>query len=774
MSLVNHTIKNISQGVSEQHEEARHETQVSEMINCIPDISRGVFRRNPVLPVISSNIPTHTPTTKYFSYSYERGDGEKYAVYISEGTVYVYDLLTATQKLAYTSPYLTVNSTDTYPNTYDSFAAFTVGDFTFISNKNTVVSSTSNTPTNIHKRAAIYWIKNVTSVSTLIQTQASTTESKQVSNFEGYTYKLNTKEVKAERTYTWNGSAFVLSTDILTADKIADEVATLSTEYEAVDGFVYWKGATAPTSWDWGDNLGGTASFGWNGEVSDAAELPAVIPDTIVDYYNTIGGLYVYITGGSSDGIGYWLKYSKGVGWEESTEPGMEAVLDYDTMPHVLVRGSDGVFSFITYDNTSISAIPGIVSENLGWKDREVGDLTTAPLPSFVGSTITQLLFYKNRLGLISYDNILLSEANNYGNFFPTTVRTLVDSDPIDLTVAGEDVSILRYAVTLSDALILFSDDTQYLLTAGDVLSPNTVGITVASRYNITPRVKPIVIGDSAFFMSSIGDSERLYKYSLSNTIENKFVATDVSLHTPTYLQGITSKIIGHSTIGYVFMIEHGSNTVYVYNGTTIGEKEAQLAIHKWVFGYNIVGASIVDNTLYLTYTKEGTTGMDLFVSSISLNTPTVYSNIDYTDKYTTTIEELYESSIELSEWQVKQEDFGTSRGRLQIRTIEYSTDSSSKHSTILTNTDLIVTAFTSPITTGMWDDDVLWNDAAPWSDTGYKFSRVYTDDNRITVMGNSKNTNIVFKESETAPTKGFNLKTINYEGLFYQRSQRY
>ena len=47
-TLVNHTYNSLAQGVSEQSTEARHETQVEQMENCLPHVSRGVLRRNPV------------------------------------------------------------------------------------------------------------------------------------------------------------------------------------------------------------------------------------------------------------------------------------------------------------------------------------------------------------------------------------------------------------------------------------------------------------------------------------------------------------------------------------------------------------------------------------------------------------------------------------------------------------------------------------------------------------------------------------------------------
>ena len=46
--LVNNTLSSLSGGVTQQYQEGRFDSQVSSMDNCIPSITRGVIRRNPV------------------------------------------------------------------------------------------------------------------------------------------------------------------------------------------------------------------------------------------------------------------------------------------------------------------------------------------------------------------------------------------------------------------------------------------------------------------------------------------------------------------------------------------------------------------------------------------------------------------------------------------------------------------------------------------------------------------------------------------------------
>jgi len=778
--LVNHTLRSIAQGVSQQHEEARYETQVAEMINCIPDVSRGIYRRNPIKDIGSINSATFNSGDSFFSYAYDRGDSEKYLIMINDnGVLNVTDIATGNLVFETTSAYLNVEQYDIHPNVYDSFIASTVGDFTFIANKNKIIEKKTALEGTLGQedQIGIYWIKYVTSEETSQQSEASPNGTVQASNYQGYTYTLNNVSVTAEKTYVWNPATYTfdVDTDLLEPEKIAAELADrLGSNYAAAGSFVYWVGTGTPPEWSWGDSSSNTVSFGWNGTVNNLTDLPTYLASGVVTYYETtrgLGNIAVEVTGGTDDNIGYWLEYTN-TGWVEGKKPGLSNTLDEDTLPHVLVVDKNGDFNFCPYTKEDLQLIPGLEDTALGWKKRIFGDEFTSKDPSFVGLAINDIFVYQNRLGILAGTNTLFSEIDNYGNFYPTTILTLVDSDPIDLTMTGSTISVLRYAQEVAGRLIVYSDDAQFnVASISGTLTPSAVTVVNISKYNILPSSKPVVLGDSAFFVASVGKAKRLYNYSMSEQVENKYVAKDVTLHTPTYMTKNIFKLLGHTTIGYTILLSYNSNTLYIYNGAQIGEKEIQSAVHRWDVPFSVVGGSIIDNALYLVLRDEENNNM--YLGSISLNTPTNYEEIEYKDTLND-VDYGFNSIVEFSQWQVKQEDFGTIRGRLQIRTIEYSLDENSSYMTILENKDLTTTTFQSLIQSGNWDDTLTWVDASPWIDTGYKFDRLYYNNQKITVMGNSKTTLITFKENEKEPTKGFNLKTVNYEGEFYQRSQRY
>ena len=171
--------------------------------------------------------------------------------------------------------------------------------------------------------------------------------------------------------------------------------------------------------------------------------------------------------------------YGTGV-WEETTAPGIQYQFDELTMPHQLVRQADGSFTF------------GPVT----WEDRLVGDTTTNPNPSFVGQKINNLFFYRNRLGFLSNEAVVLSRAGDYFNFWVTTALTVTDDDPIDITASSVRPVNHRYVRPAAVGLVLFSDTEQFILTTdADILSPKTAKINELSSYECDPNVEAVNLG---------------------------------------------------------------------------------------------------------------------------------------------------------------------------------------------------------------------------------------------------------------------------------------
>lgn len=159
--LINHNINNLSGGVSRQPYESRYDNQVEEMINFIPTVAQGLRRRNPINTI--GSISGLSNSFYPYVHSYDRGDGlEKYIVFVSSDGVKVIkpdgtNVTVNNSNLMFTEGYA---SSDNLYSAHKNFKLITVGDTTFILNKNkTVAMKTDLTPKLGTKNKAFYWLK---------------------------------------------------------------------------------------------------------------------------------------------------------------------------------------------------------------------------------------------------------------------------------------------------------------------------------------------------------------------------------------------------------------------------------------------------------------------------------------------------------------------------------------------------------------------------------------------------------------------------------------
>ena len=97
--------------------------------------------------------------------------------------------------------------------------------------------------------------------------------------------------------------------------------------------------------------------------------------------------------------------------------------------------------------------------------DRDVGDEITNPTPSFVGSKIRNMFFFRNRFGFLSGGNVILSKAGSFYDFWNASAMIAAADDPIDISASSTKPVFLNYVKTSSAGLVMFSDTEQFLLS---------------------------------------------------------------------------------------------------------------------------------------------------------------------------------------------------------------------------------------------------------------------------------------------------------------------
>ncbi len=335
------------------------------------------------------------------------------------------------------------------------------------------------------------------------------------------------------------------------------------------------------------DDSGGTALKAFKGTAKNFTDLPnqcldgfqlAVIGDNNRDEDN----FHVKFVGAFGQGV-----------WKETVKSGIQNKLDVTTMPHQLEK-------FVS-DGTDGRAV-GEVFWKFGsapWNDRVAGDDDTNPFPTFVGNRINDVFFHRNRLGLLADENVIFSEAGSFYNFFRTTVRALLDSAPIDISVSNDSVSILKAAIPFSEQLLLFSDLAQFNLTSSTLLTPTEVSVNVATNYEADLRVRPVSAGNSIFFANDSGSSLGVREYFVAGQTELN-MAEDVTGSIPTYIKGNITGMVTSSTEDMLLLTtDDDPKTVYVYRWYIANNEKVQSAWSKWFMKGDVLNMSFNNKEVF-------------------------------------------------------------------------------------------------------------------------------------------------------------------------------
>ena len=525
------------------------------------------------------------------------GDGSG-TLNVGRDPISVVDVLTGTEKSG-----ATTNSVNyliaTAPST--TFKATTIADYTFIVNTATTVAMDAATTTDTRYKAYVY----------IKQGDYSTD------------YKIRIDDTD----YVWQTHSSAASGGRANVDTefIAEQLYDDQLD-PAPSGFtVNNTSSTLEIFRDDGEDFEISVSDGLGNSAM------GVVKDT-ADYFTDLPlycreGQIVNVAGDAeTNSDDYYVKFSaknpdnpdenlsQGT-WTETLGHALEYKLDAATMPHVLIRESDGTFTF----------------EEATWGEKDAGDLNSNPHPSFVGTTIANIVLFRDRLGLLSGENISMSETGEYFNFFRTTVTQLLGTDPVDVRDSHNKVSFLKDGLPYNRNLILFSDRTQFMLTGGDVLSPESVSISQETEFEVDNTASPLVSGRNIYFPFTRGNYGGLMEYFISPETE-QMDGSDTTSHVPKYLNGVITKLSSSSTDPTIAVLTDGyTNGFFVYKYMFNARQKIQSAWSKFSLDSSatVHNLDFIGKTLYLVVSRaEG-----IFLESMSFKADYKDSNAAYTTR---------------------------------------------------------------------------------------------------------------------------------------------
>ena len=539
MGLVSRAIPTLLRGISQAADATKQADHADLQDNANSSPVQGLTKRSGSQFVTSISTSTlgnvHVQTIN-------RDTTERYIAIFSNGNVKVYEL-DGTEK--------TVNKPDgtTYLNTSnprDQIKTVTIADFTFVVNTSvTAAMDTSLSPGNITQ--AIAFVNQVSDKTTYTLTVDGTTATKDTDSDD----PLSTTTVATALRNGLSG---------LSGFTLAQNGAVLHIKKNDGSNF----------SIDGNDTQGNTQLTVVKDSVQRFTDLPTVSPN----------GYVVEIKGDESTNFdNYYVKFVTNNGgafeegqWEETVEPGITFKFNYDTMPHVLIRQADGNFRFARVDGDTYT-LSGVTYTLPKWGERTVGDLDSAPNPSFIDNKINNVFFFRNRLGFLTDDNVVLTRVSEFFNFFPETVLSVIDSDPIDVGASHTKVAILKHAVTMGEQLVLFSDQTQFVLTSSsDALTPKTANVVVATEFESSDQAQPVGSGSSIYYLTNKGSFAGVREYITQENVAIKD-ASNITIHVPRLIPS------------NIFKLAVSTNEdVLVLLGT---DNPNKLYINRWLYGDN-------------------------------------------------------------------------------------------------------------------------------------------------------------------------------------------
>ena len=540
MSVISRSIPTLLRGISQSSDALKQADHADIQDNADSNPVLGLTKRSGsqfLASVGSSTLGNvHIQTIN-------RDASEQYVAIFSNGNVKVYEL-DGTEK--------TVTKPDgtAYLNTSDPRSVMktvTIADFTFVVNTSIVTgmdSALSNSASNITQ--AIVFITQAT---------ADTTYSVTV---DGVTVTDNTAGNNP------------LSTDTVASDLAAGLNSGLTGFTIARNGPVIHIKKTdgSDFSIDGTDTQGNTKMTVIKNSVQQFTDLPNVSPN----------GYVVEITGDEGTNFdNYYVKFTTNNGnaleegqWEETVEAGISFKFDYATMPHVLIRQADGNFRFARVDGDTYT-LSGTTFTLPKWGERVVGDLESSPNPSFIGNKINNVFFFRNRLGFLAADNVILSTVSEFFNFFSETVISVLDTEPIDVAASHTKVAILKHAVTMGEKLILFSEQTQFVLSSSaDNLTPSTANVLVQTEFESNAAAQPVGSGSSIYFLTKKGSFAGIKEYIIAGNQQIQDAA-NTTIHVPRLIPS-----------GIFKMAVSNNQDILVLLGT---ENPNKLYVNRWLYG---------------------------------------------------------------------------------------------------------------------------------------------------------------------------------------------
>ena len=597
MASVSQRIPNFLGGFSQQPDSLKLPGQLTQADNVLPDPTYGLLRR-PGLKLVKA-LSNATSDGRWFTIF--RDSNEQYVGQFSPtGQLRVWNALNGVEA--------TVNAQTAAATAYvngvaeKDFEMLQINDYNFVLNRTKTVSKLATVSPTRDPEA-------------LIILRVAGYDTKYEVTIDGTAYSYTTPAtgtISVELIITNLASQIPNTFTVTTTSNVIHITQSTDFTIEARGG------------------LSSNALEAFKGSVRDVADLPgSCVQDMVLKIQNF----------DKNDGDEYYVKFNvdgsaaSGVGaWEETVASGIQTTIDPDTMPHAIIRETDGSFTFRSLNEADKAG------EDLYWVERRVGDDTTNPFPTFVDQKITGMSFFRNRLVLLAGTNVICSQPGSFFNMFRVSGLTTSDADVVDLASGSLKPVSMRYALGDQLGLLIFSENAQFMLSSdGEAFGPSTAQIKAFSTLTNNPNVSPVDTGTSFIYVDENQNYSAVTEMVVTS-VDNRPTRADLSRTSPNYVPGNLRAMTSNSSASMVtFLGEDEPDELYVFKYFNSGNDRVMAAWLKWDLPGECLHHAANHDKYFFVTTQAG---------GVILSTCTVMSDVEGTAVNTNGI--AYEYRLDL------------------------------------------------------------------------------------------------------------------------------
>jgi hypothetical protein len=188
------------------------------------------------------------------------------------------------------------------------------------------------------------------------------------------------------------------------------------------------------------------------------------------------------------------------------------------------------------------------------------------------------------------------------------------------VAVSHTRVSILRHAVPFAEELMLFSDQTQFVLRADGVLSPKNLRVDQATEFDCSDYCRPTGAGKAIYFPVDKTNFAAIKEYHATQDVANVKDALDITAHVPNYVPAGVFKIASSTTEDIIACLTEGAEQrLYIYKYLFNENARAQSSWSYWDFGKDsrVLNVEFIRSTLHVLVVRHGRLFLEKMVFSV-------------------------------------------------------------------------------------------------------------------------------------------------------------